>query len=210
MRKLAIVALAVLGFFIVIGIIGAIVGGTEPEPTPQAVIDPTPIFDTPEPTPIPTAVPALEPTAEPTPILPTPEVEACPSPKEQDYLDAVTRQLVTIAEALVDVGVLFSRAGYDANLLRNQDWINGVVLQFAILEVSGDILLENAPPTTATAQIQVHVIEVVRNVNSMIADISKGVDDFDVAAMQRGVRYMEAIGPAGEELAAAINGMCEA
>ena len=111
MRKLAIVALAVLSFFIVIGIIGSIVGGTEPEPTPQAAVDPTPIFDTPEPdfTPRPTATPTP---VSPTPIPPTPEPTPEPQPIIVSGRGRVATDEVTIPFSIAILTIRHSGSRY--------------------------------------------------------------------------------------------------
>lgn len=183
MRKPVKFVLAVLGLFIAIGIIGAIAGGNEPEPVPEAekrLIEPTAILDTPEP--------------DYTPIVATPrptrELQSaladCPTEAEQAYFNEVAANTGMMGRATQDMTQLFSLAGETPALLLNNQWKLQVAAQFAVLQVGSDALYELKAPTERTKPLQESVAALALTTYLAIEAFTAGIDNVDGSKILEG------------------------
>ena len=184
MRK---IALAVLGFIIVIFIIGAIVGGDEPdlEATPQTV----PATATPVPT-------------------PAPEVEACPTEQEQAYLDAVVAQTVPMSEATSALTQLFTLVGDSPALIQDDEWITLVAVQFVTLRKGSDALFELEAPTGRTKTLQESVAAFALATYLAVDAFIVGIDNLDAEKIAEGNELLGAAGTHAGAFVQNLNSMC--
>lgn len=160
------------------------------EPTETAL--PTPTAAAAE-TATPTATPTAAPTATAT-LVPTRRPTATPAPDpEAVYRNELVEQLSELSTALSELGELSIAVGDDATLLQDQEWIFSVAARLVGIRAAYETI-EGLQPPARLEGFHAKVVEAIADCDLATYYYAEGVDNLDVAKMDRAGELISSCG----------------